>query len=78
MVTRKKYSTEFKLDAISLVLEQHYTRLEAAPSLSINRMFLTRWIKEHESHDALSFRGKGKLTLISLNCVICVNPSYGF
>lgn len=62
MVARKKYSKEFKLDAISLVLEQNYTRAEAARSLSINPNVLTRWIKEHESEDAQSFRGKGKLT----------------
>jgi transposase len=28
--TRKQYSKEFKLDAISLVLEQGFTRKEAA------------------------------------------------
>lgn len=62
MTARKKYSQEFKLDAISLVLEQGYTRSEAARSLSINANLLTRWIKEHESEDAQAFRGTGKLT----------------
>ena len=62
MVSRKKYSKEFKLDAISLVLEQGYSRAEASRSLSINPNVLTRWIKEHESEDAKSFRGNGKLT----------------
>ncbi|RRS32367.1 MAG: transposase, partial [Gammaproteobacteria bacterium (ex Lamellibrachia satsuma)] len=33
MKERKKYSKEFKLDAVSLVLEQEYTRREAANSL---------------------------------------------
>ncbi len=36
MTARKKYSKEFKLDAISLVTEQDYTRTEAAKSLGIN------------------------------------------
>ncbi|MDA9982471.1 transposase, partial [Gammaproteobacteria bacterium] len=36
MVTRKKYSKEFKLDAVSLVTEQDYTRADAARSLDIN------------------------------------------
>ena len=36
MTTRKKYPKEFKLDAISLVLDQEYTRAEAARSLEIN------------------------------------------
>ncbi len=33
MTTRKKYSKEYKLDAGSLVLDQGYTRIEAAKSL---------------------------------------------
>lgn len=36
MTTRKKYSKEFKLDAISLVLEQGYSRTAAASSLGVN------------------------------------------
>ncbi len=62
MTTRKKYSKEFKLDAISLVVEQGYTRSEAARSLDINANMLTRWIKEHEADDGQAFRGNGKLT----------------
>ena len=62
MATRKQYSKEFKLDAISLVLEQGYSRSEAARSLDINPNVLGRWIKEHESADGQAFRGNGKLT----------------
>ena len=42
MDTRKKYSKEFKLDAISLVLKQDYTRVEAAKSLGLNAAMLGR------------------------------------
>ena len=66
MSTRKKYSKEFKLGAISLVLEQNYSRAEAARSLSIDPNVLSRWIKEHESEDTQPFRGKGKLTVEQL------------
>ena len=62
MSKRKKYPKEFKLDAISLVLEQGYSRTDAAKSLSINANMLGRWIKEAESEDGQSFRGNGKLT----------------
>ena len=62
MTTRKKYSKEFKLDAISLVLDQEYSRVEAARSLGIPANMLGRWIKEHEQGDGQSFRGNGKLT----------------
>jgi len=63
MTTRKKYPKEFKLDAISLVLDQEYTRAEAARGLEINPNLITRWIKEHEVYDSDQvFRGNGKLT----------------
>lgn len=62
MTARKRYPKEFKLDAISLVLEQGYSRTEAARSLEINANMLGRWIKEHEADEGQSFRGNGKLT----------------
>ena len=62
MTKRKKYTKEFKLDAVSLVLEQGYSRSEAARSLGINATMLGRWIKEAHSDDSQSFRGNGKLT----------------
>ncbi len=62
MIERKKYSKEFKLDAVSLVADQDYSRAEAARSLGINANMLGRWVKEQESDDGLAFRGNGKLT----------------
>jgi transposase len=62
MSTRKKYSKEFKLDAVSLVLEQGYSRVEAARSLEINANMLGRWVKDLQTDDGQAFRGNGKLT----------------
>lgn len=62
MKEKKKYTKEFKLDAISLVKEQGYTRIEAAESLGIQRQLIGRWIKEQEIEGEESFRGQGKLT----------------
>jgi transposase len=62
MTTRKKYSKEFKLDAVSLGTEQGYSRSEAASSLGINANMLGRWMKEAGSDDGQAFRGNGKLT----------------
>ena len=62
MSTRKKYSKEFKEDATSLVIEQGYTRKEAASSLGISSEMVGRWIRESESDDGYAFRGNGKLT----------------
>jgi len=46
METRKKYSKEFKLDAVSLVVDQNYSRVEAANNLGIKSNLLGRWIKD--------------------------------
>lgn len=62
MTTRKKYSQEFKLDAISLVLDQGYTRAEAARNLGVSAQILGRWIKEYQNDSDKAFRGNGKLT----------------
>ena len=63
MNTRKKYSKEFKLDEISLVVDQKFSRSEAARNLEINPNLITRWMKEYEEdQDGQAFRGNGKLT----------------
>ena len=62
MAIRRKYSKEFKLDAVSLVVDQGYSRAEAARSLGINANMLGRWVKQYESGDGQAFRGNGKLT----------------
>ena len=62
MSIRKKYTKEFKLDAISLVTEQKYTCAEAAMSLGIQPNILSRWIRELTEKDDSAFRGNGKLT----------------
>lgn len=63
METRKQYTKEFKLDAISLVLDQGFTIAESARSLEIRANMLGRWIKESEAdNNGQAFRGNGKLT----------------
>ncbi len=62
MTRRKKYSKEFKLDAVSLVTEQGYSRSEAARNLDIRPDLIGRWVREHQEDDGQAFRGNGKLT----------------
>lgn len=63
MLKRKQYTKEFKLDAISLVMDQGLTIAEAARSLEINANMLGRWIKESQAdNNGQAFRGNGKLT----------------
>lgn len=63
MSQRKKYSKEFKIDAINLVQEQGYSCSEAAKSLDIPYDLLNRWIRESKKSDKNeAFRGNGKLS----------------
>lgn len=62
MQTRKKYTKEFKQDAVSLVNDQGYTRTEAARSLGLNATMLGRWVKEFNQDEGQAFRGNGQLT----------------
>jgi transposase len=62
MAVKKTYSKEFKLDAISLIKEQGYSRAEAAVSLGLTPQMLGRWIRENEDDGGQAFRGQGNLT----------------
>jgi len=62
MTKRKTYTKEFKLDAVSLVMDHGYTRGEAAQSLDIDLSLLGRWVREHQADEGQAFRGNGKLT----------------
>ena len=63
MEPRKQYTKEFKLDAISLVVDQGLTIAEAARSMEIRANMLGPWIKENEAdNNGQAFRGNGKLT----------------
>lgn len=42
---RRKYTDEFKRDAVSLVTKQGYTATEAARSLGINNQLIHKWKK---------------------------------
>ena len=60
MRTRKKYTREFKEDAVSLVTEKGHKVAEAARNLGIDRRMLGRWIKEYQEDEGEAFRGNGK------------------
>ena len=47
---------------VSLVLDQGYSRAEAARSLGLNSNMLGRWVSEQRSDGGQAFRGNGKLT----------------
>ena len=51
MTTRKKYTSEFKQDAVRLVTEQGYQHSEAGRNLGIDRGMLGRWVKEFQEDE---------------------------
>lgn len=61
--TRRTFSSEFKLEAVKLVLEQGYKPVEAAQNLGIGYSTLGKWITEYRANPDIKFAfpGKGKL-----------------
>jgi transposase len=45
--TRRRFSDEFKADAVSLVIDQGYSVSEAARRLGVERSVLDRWCRKH-------------------------------
>ena len=62
MSTRKKYSKEFKLETINLVLQQGYTINEVAANLGIHASMINRWIREYRQSQRNAFKGNGSLS----------------
>lgn len=59
---RRKYTDEFRQDAVNLVVVQGYKASEAARNLGINEGMLRRWIKESIDIDGRESAGPERLT----------------
>ena len=60
--TRKRYTPEFKREAVSLVTEHGYSKAEAGRSLDVNPNQIRRWQLALEADGSDAFPGQGKLT----------------
>lgn len=58
--TRRRYTKEFKLEAIQLV-KTRGNAAEVARSLGISANMLTRWVREYEADERYAFPGLGRL-----------------
>jgi len=58
---RKKYDRQFKIDAVSLVINGRRSVSEVARDLGINTNVLHRWKREFTHEQAEAFPGKGRL-----------------
>jgi len=59
---KKKYTPEFKMEAVRLITEQGYKTSEAARNLGIHPSLLNRWKSQLAAEGKNAFPGKGHLT----------------
>jgi len=59
--TRRKYTREFKLEAVQLALNRGGNASEVAQGLGIDSCMLNRWIREYKADSQYTFPGLGKL-----------------
>ena len=60
MATRRKFSPEYKYEAVQLVRSTQQPMSETARSLGINPNLLGRWCREIEADGKKAFPGVGK------------------
>jgi|PlaIllAssembly_1097288.scaffolds.fasta_scaffold413528_2 transposase len=58
---RKKYTREFKVEAVRLITGQDMTIAQVSKDLGINAGLLGRWKKEFQMDASQAFPGKGHL-----------------
>ncbi len=59
--SRRKYSKEFKVDAVELMIRSNKSFTDIAASLGIRADLLRRWEKEYSANKTAPFPGSGHL-----------------
>ena len=59
--TRRRFSREFKIEAVQLVKKRDGKVTEVANNLGIHPVLLHRWIREYSDDPEYAFPGQGKL-----------------
>jgi transposase len=57
---RRKFSREFKVEAVKLVLERGVTLAQASRDLEVHVNLLRGWVKAHQRDPAHAFPGVGQ------------------
>ena len=60
MGTRRKFTREFKVEAVKLVVERGVTVAQAARDLDLNVKVLRLWVKAQRADPAYAFPGEGQ------------------
>ena len=58
---RRKFSREYKLEAVKLVRERGVSVAQAARDLDIHENVLRKWVKDYGSDPAQAFPGHGQM-----------------
>jgi len=59
MALKRKYTREFKIEAVRMVTEKGMKQREVAKDLGVNAQVLHRWVKEYRSKAREAFPGIG-------------------
>jgi transposase len=62
MAARRKFSAEFKREAVTMVLERRVTMAQAARDLDLNVNVLRSWVRAMREDPAEAFPGEGQQT----------------
>lgn len=60
MGTRRKFSREFKVEAVKLVVERRVSLAQAARDLDVHVNLLRGWVKAHRADPVHAFPGLGQ------------------
>lgn len=59
-MTRRRFSREFKLEAVRLVRDQNLSIAQAARDLDLHENVLRKWVKDFKDDPAHAFPGQGQ------------------
>ena len=60
MKSRRKYTREFKLEAVKMMIEHGRSATDVGESLGVNPSMLYEWKRKLRAEGALAFPGNGK------------------
>jgi transposase len=58
---RRKFTREFKLEAVKLITDRGVTVAQAARDLGVHGTVLRRWVKDHAADPPEAFPGQGRM-----------------
>ena len=58
---RRKFTSEFKREAVTLITERGVTIAQAARELGVHGSVLRRWVQEHAADPLQAFPGQGHI-----------------